>query len=274
MMNKLKIAAILAGSAALAAPAFGQTGPDPSGTINYFETTYGQTKTASSTIDPTPTATPAIITSILSQPGTTNGVTYTAWAFFANDGTGSADIYAKSTAVGSYTPTVGDDISGVSGTWYPYDQIPELETITAISANSHGNSVPSLATYTIPQLNVATLPLTIAGYLVNLDNVTISGAAAFGNANLTLSVTDSFDNSMTLYYWPSSYSVANANLDLMPITAGQSYDITGFDAVYGSGATAAPQFIPISITAVPEPVSAGLLALGSVALLTRRRRTA
>lgn len=257
----------------MAAPAFGAV---TSGTIGAIETGDGQTKTTGVTIDPTPASNPAIISAILSKPGTVNGETYSSWAMYANDGTGSADVFASTAALGSYTPAVGDDISGVSGTWFPFHQIPELETITAISANSSGNAAPGPISATIPQLNVTTLPFSIAGYMVDLDNVMISGQTAgekFGITNLTLTVTDSLHNSMTLYYWPTSYSMANANLFGETIPNGP-VDITGFDSVFPTPAPAAPEFSPISMVSVPEPVSAGLLGISSAALLMRRRRKA
>ncbi len=36
-----------------------------------------------------------VVSGILSQPGTVNGFTYSSWAFLANDGTGSMDIFAR-----------------------------------------------------------------------------------------------------------------------------------------------------------------------------------
>jgi len=145
--------------------------------------------------------------------------------------------------------------------------------------SSQGNAVPGLATNTIPQLNVATIPLTIAGYLVDLDNVTISSGTSiltpgetWGTSNLTLTITDSSNNSMTLFYWPTSYSAANVNLANVLIPTGP-VDMTGFDSVF-AGPPAAPEFSPITVTPIPEPVSASLLAVGGVALLMRRRRTA
>ncbi|MGD0542740.1 MAG: hypothetical protein ABSB33_14595, partial [Tepidisphaeraceae bacterium] len=260
MREKWKIASILVAAAGMASPAFGAT----SGTISYFENTVGSTTTPASTFDPTPTSTPAIITAILSKPGTFNGKTYTSYAIFANDGTGSADVFGKLPTGSTYTPTVGDDVSGVTGTWSPYQQIPELESMTSISANSSGNPVPAIGTTTIPLLNVATLSYSIAGYLLDLDNVTITGQTAgekFGITNIALTVTDTLGNSMELYYWPTSYSAANVNLFGETIPTGP-VDISGFGSVYTPAVGAAePEFNPISMVSVPEPVSAGLLTV-------------
>ncbi len=222
-----------------------------------------------------------VVTAICSQPGTFGGHTYTSWSFLAQDGTGSMDVYG--TMPGGYTPTVGDAI-GASGTYSPYHQLPELETLTAIGKSSSGNAVPSPLSETIPQVNQTTLPLSIAGYLVKLSNVTISGASGnFPAANTSYTITDGV-NSMTMYYWYTSYSTDGA-LSGTPIPTG-AVDITGFASVY-PGTPGSPEFIPIAIAphVVPEPGTFVLLAAGGLCALlwgcwvpeivafSRRRRT-
>jgi hypothetical protein len=207
----------------------------------------------------------AVITSILSQPGTFNGKTYSAWSFTANDGTGSLFVYGALPTGSNYVPTVGDAIN-VSGKYSPYHQIPELGTLTAISSVSSGNAVASPLTSTINQVNLATLPLSMAGYLVNLNNVTIAdtGYDTFGVANITTQITDAGNNSMTMYYWPTSYSVENSNLFGKPIPT-TPVNMIGFVSVYSGIA----EFTPMSITSVPEPGTLALLALGGLCGLCR-----
>ncbi len=219
-----------------------------------------------------------IITNIFSQPGTVNGKTYTSYAIFANDGTGSIDLFGKLPTGSGYNPTVGDAISA-SGTYSPFDSIPEIATLTALSSSSSGNAVPAPATATIPQINQVPLASNVMGYPLNLDNVTISGitATTFGITNLTGTVTDSSSNSMTLFYWPTSYSLANQNLFGQSIPTGP-VNIFGFADVFTSGSTSTVEFVPINITpavVAPEPSSFVLagLAIGAL-LLTRRRRAA
>jgi len=261
-MNTKRATKLLAGT--LVASVLGMSGSTAlAQTISYVENNVASGTTGVSlTSDP-------VITAILSQPGTTDGKSYTSWAFLANDGTGSIDIYASSNALATlgFTPAVGETLS-VTGEYDPYEQIPELEDITSISQVGTA-SVPAVGTQTIPNLNVATLPYSIAGYEWTVDNVTLSGFSTFGTANQTGTMTDGSANSMTLYYWESSYSVALANLDGMTPVLGQEYDVTGFDAVYGSSA----QFVPISIVAVPEPATLSLCGLGGLMLfkLVRRR---
>ena len=106
-----------------------------------------------------------------------------------------------------------------------------------------------------------TLPFSVAGYLFELDDVTISGiSGTFGTANLTGTITDGSGNSMTLYYWPTSYSVENANLAGTAIPTG-AVNMTGFVSVYSGVA----EFTPMTITAVPEPGTLVLLVAGLAA---------
>ncbi|HTV40926.1 MAG TPA: hypothetical protein VMF08_10140 [Candidatus Sulfotelmatobacter sp.] len=210
-----------------------------------------------------------VVTAILSQPGTVDGKTYSSWSFLVNDGTGSMDVFGSLSGLG-FTPSVGETIS-VTGEYSPYNQIPELEDITSISAVGTG-TVPSIGTATIPQLNVDTLPYSIAGYEVTVDDVMIGGISSFGTSNQTGTITDGAANSMTLYYWESSYSSALQNLDGMSVASGQEYDVTGFVDVYSSSS---PEFIPVSVVAVPEPGALSLCGMGGLMLFRLlRRRTA
>jgi hypothetical protein len=215
-----------------------------------------------------------IITAIMSAPGTGDGYTYGNYAILASDGTGSVELFGHLPSGSTYVPTVGDALS-VSGTYSPFSQIPEVGSLTAISAVSSGNTVPPPTAYTIPELNQTTLPLTIAGFLVELDNVTIetsSGGAISGNfpthANGTYDVTDGV-NTMTMYQWASSYASAGA-LGGTPIPTGP-VDILGLMDVFGG---TSPELIPyqISPAAAPEPSSIALAAIGGVAVLLGLRR--
>ncbi len=218
-----------------------------------------------------------VISAILSQPGTVNGKTYTSWAFLAQDSTGSLDVFGALPGGSTYTPTVGDAIS-VSGTYSPYHQIPELGTLTSISLESAGHAAPSPSIQTVSSLNLTTLPQSIAGSLIQLDNITISSGSStltpgetWGTANLTLTMTDG-SGSMTLYYWPTSYSAANANMFGETIPTGP-VTIIGIDSAYTSGSTTTPEFIPISIQSVPEPTVLSLGGAGGLlALIFRLRR--
>ncbi|MGA2440217.1 MAG: PEP-CTERM sorting domain-containing protein, partial [Tepidisphaeraceae bacterium] len=174
----------------------------------------------------------------------------------------------------------------------PFHQVPELATLTAITQQSSGNALPAITTATIPQLNLATMQLggppvpgglAVGEYLFNVDNVTLSSnpgsggntltaGETFGTANLDFLMTDSSSNSMVFYYWPTSYSTTLQNLYGMVIPTGP-VDLTGFVSVF-PGTPGTAEFTPISVTAVPEPASLGGLAVGCVAMLMRRRRTA
>jgi hypothetical protein len=225
------------------------------------------------TISPSP-----IITAIGSSPQTLDGYTYGNYAIVAQDATGSLVVFGKATTYfGSYTPAVGDALN-VTGTYSPFDGIPELASPSAVGAASHGNTLPTVPTYTIAQVSTSTttLPQNVEGYLVNIDNVTIltNGVAPIGlnfptHANGTYTITDGV-NSLTLYQWASSYSLAGA-LGGAAIPTGP-VDIEGLVDVFTSGTTSTSEFIPFGITSVPEPSPMALATLGGGALLAVLRR--
>jgi len=214
-----------------------------------------------------------VVTTILSVPGVTvNGKTYsaTSGSFLAADPSGSLQIFG--TPASTYTPTVGDAIA-VNGTYSPYHQLPEIGSVTQVAVSGTLESPPIVQpqVVTVSQTDVPTLPQSIAGQLLQIDNATISGetVSTFGIANLTLTVTDS-TGSQTLYYWPTSYSMANLNLYGQTIPTGP-VDIIGIASVYTSGSSP-EEFLPINIIPAPEPSSIALAAIGGVAVLMGLRR--
>jgi hypothetical protein len=203
-----------------------------------------------------------------------DGYTYTNWAIIATDSSGSLEYFGHLPVGSAYVPTVGDALS-VSGTYSPFHQIPEVETLTAISATSSGNTPASPVVVTIPALNAMDVnpPTTddygILEYLVELDNVTLSGASTFAfNANTTLTATDSSSNTVTVYQYASSYSAAGA-FGGQPVPTGP-VDIIGIADVFsaGSGGT---EVIPFQITSVPEPCTFVLGGLGLLGLLATKK---
>jgi PEP-CTERM motif len=218
-----------------------------------------------------------VVSAILSAPGTIDGYTYTRYVFLAADSTGSLDIFGLPTG-SAYVPTVGDAIS-LSGTYSPFDSIPEVGTLTSITLQSSGKAVSTPAVTTISTiLGLAQTPVLPLGYgenLVTLDNVSLYTDSAgtipvSGNfpthANGTYYVKDSSGNIMEMYDWASSYSIDGA-LGGTAIPTG-TVDITGFLSVSG-GVT---QITPFSITAVPEPTTLGLCGAGALLALVLRRR--
>jgi hypothetical protein len=232
-----------------------------------------------------------VITAILSAPhgsvynpgATLDGYTNNNWSFLAQDTTGSLDMFYSS-SLGSgfnppgYVPHVGDTIS-VSGNYSPFSGIPEIANSTAhpliVSYGSSGNPfyTPAPTVTTIPVINVGTnghgLSLSgLGGTLLELDNVTISGAGANWafHQNVTGAITDGSNNSMTMFLWASSYSTCAAiAAGGDPVPTGP-VDMTGFISDFYNTATSTlvAEFVPISITVVPEPAAMGLCGLGSV----------
>jgi PEP-CTERM motif len=248
-----------------------------------------QASGSAATYDDNGTGNYPVITTILSAPvGALDGYTYGNWAYLAADTTGSLDIFYSSTANnGSETvPTVGDTIT-VAGTYSPFDGIPEVaKTGTAITVNGPGSQgnppyAPGAPVVTtIPTINVGTtLPAGagvnasgLAGYYLQLNNVTIGASGNFPtHANLTTTLTDQGGNSMTMFFWASSYSTDGA-LGGTAIPQGL-VDVTGFvDDFYTSstGVTSA-EFVPMSFTVVPEPTAMALSGLGSLLALAGYR---
>jgi len=255
----------------MAAPAFGSTiasvETQPTGTVGV---SIG-----------TPTDPAAVITLIASQGGGTklDGYTYNNWAILANDGTGSIDLFgALPAGTTEPTPTAGDAVSA-TGTYSPFDGIPEIGSMTALTNVSSGNPVPAPLTTTIPQINqtASTNPIPNNGineYLLTLDNVTILGSGGTPlspgqtfptHATGTYQLTDG-TNTLIMFDWASSYSLCGM-LGGTVIPQGP-VDITGIADVFSPNA----EFVPFFITPVPEPASVGLLAMGGLMLLKRRGR--
>jgi len=245
-----------------------------------------------------------IITAIGSRPGVvhSDGHTYTGWSVFAEDSTGSLDLFASATflnfiTTNAYTtPAVGDKIQ-VDGWWSPFHQIPELSFSTNANANltaggyqpnywqkiSSGNAVAARPLHTVADITaLGTLPgtnLAIAGYILQINNVTITGSngltalqgysagVAPTIAQETFTMTDN-TGSMTMFNWVTSYSAADL-LSGTPIGSNNQYNVEGFVSYNPGGPL---EFTPLSLQAVPEPSSILLAGVGIASLLALRRR--
>src|SRR5450755_1385675 len=131
--NRMLFAGLLAGAALQALACNVQAS-----TIAQVELTASGTL---ATLDQNP-----IVSAVLSTPTTTNGVTTTRNIFLLDDGTGSIDMFGPTASGGAlpggYVPAAGDNLT-ISGTFSPFNGIPELATPTAITKNSSGNPVPA-----------------------------------------------------------------------------------------------------------------------------------
>jgi hypothetical protein len=244
--NRAKAAVILF-AAISAAPAFASS----------VATVEGQATNSAATLDQNP-----VVTYIASQAGATvDGFTYSSWSFLVNDGTGSLDVFGKFPTGNTYVPTVGDAISA-TGTYSPFDNIPEVDALTAISKVSSGNAVASPTVTTIPQIAAAAATTNFVGstqseYLLTLQGVTLTYVSSTGtggsattfatHGNTTLTATDSKGNPVEVFQWASSYSQAG-QLGGTPIPTG-FVDITGIIDAFSGVA----EFIPFSIIPSAEP---------------------
>jgi len=240
-----------------------------------------------------------IITAIGSMPGVIGGHTYTGWAIFAQDATGSLELFSTASTLTNLTgsgagtaytassaPTVGDMVNA-SGGYSPYDGIPEMTFTTAVASNqfvhqiSTGNTVPTPPVFTIPQLEAGTgngagvlTNSAIAGTVLTIQGVTISGStgvwvntfpleAQANTVNESYTITDSGGNHLEMFDWTTSYSAAGARGGT-PVPTGP-VNMTGFFDSFN-------EFVPLSIVSVPEPSTVMLVGTGLLGLLTLRRR--
>ncbi len=238
-----------------------------------------------------------VITDIASRPGVTEGRNYTGWAVFAQDQTGSLDLFVTSAALAalptSNGPTdtsmaVGDGISA-AGQMQMYHSLPEMVFSTVVSSNnfltlqSRGNPTATFSplVLTINQLNTVAgaSNVNIEGYYIELTGVTFSGGGTYSTVfanyadsagNVSYTLTDA-TGSVQDYDYCSSYSAANA-LGNSAVPSGP-VNVYGFMEVYpstGLSSGGLPEFTVTSI--VPEPSAFVLAGMGLLGLLAIRRR--
>ena len=242
-----------------------------------------------------------IITAIGSQPGTFGGHTYTGWSVFAQDATGSLNLFISAatlttlTGNANATLSVGDKIN-VAGQCSSFHQIPEITFSTNPASNNYlqivssGNPLPTPPVFSISQLNQGnvinpTIPFNQAGYFLEVPLFYISspsnGLTTLPGyttviSNETFTMTDN-TGSMTFFDWTSSFSsaahLADAwfppNLVGTPIGPYYLYEMYGFVSVNPGGPA---EFTPLLNLVIPEPSPVVLVASGLLGLLALRRR--
>ncbi len=238
------------------------------------------------TINSTPSGTPAtldsnpVITAIGSQPGSAFGHTYSSWAIFTADTDGSAagELFGALPAGNTEpTPTVGDTI-GATGTNGPFHQIPEIGSLQTLTHTGTA-AVPAPTVWTIPQVLAPppflTIPANQAGFILELDNVTIyTNSAAtlqggiFPIGNGTFYLRDGVNtNIMEMFNWVTSYMACTAFISNTVPTG--PVNIVGF---LSESSGFPVEITPFQITAVPEPSSVMLIGCGLMGLFAICRR--
>jgi hypothetical protein len=230
-----------------------------------------------------------VITSVLSAGGASlNTLTYTYTSFLAYDGSGSLEFFGREPAgTPSSALTVGEGIGITSAKYGPFSGLPELGTNASTAFNlypSSGgnvNAVPAPVTATVATLNTdagllsanGTLPNSVAGKLIVIDNVTIglgtNLVTTFGFKNLNLTATD-VTGSASLYYYVTDDELANYNLYGKTIPTGP-VDIEGIETTFDG----ASEIDLLAI--VPEPGTLALFGAGAAVLalfVFRSRKTA
>jgi PEP-CTERM motif len=231
-----------------------------------------------------------VVTAIGSMPGTIHGRVYTGWSVFAEDSTGSLDLFISASTLTTLTANAGASVSvgdalDLSGVVSPFQLIPELAFSTVPASNhyfntvSTGNALPTPPVLTISQINtigaISNNPA-ISGKIVEIKGVTITDTGGNGltalPGNGATVAQESFNmndgtGDMLFFDWITSYSAA-IMLEGTPIGPGLQYDMIGFTHAFGE----TPEFTAISMTLVPEPSTVVLVATGLLGLLALRRR--
>jgi hypothetical protein len=163
---------------------------------------------------------------------------------------GNHDVTGAASLPGDYQPAVGNTVA-LTGTYAPYQQLPEVDAITAI--NTSGSALAASAyppvpvLTTIPIANVAApLPSSINGHIVQIKGVYLSGLTSPLDFNSsTGTITDTMGNSMSFYYSTTYNQAVLANLNVpYTVPIANLVDVTGYVDVATTGVT---EFNPISI---------------------------
>jgi len=251
-----------------------------------------------------------ILTWIGSQPGFFGGHTYTGWSVFVEDQTGSLELFTSQSLLtqlstngatpgnDSGTPPYGTPTATLAagmglnmrGGYSPFDGIPEVTFTGTLASNNYlavtstGNAIPASPIFTIPQLEAGTgngggvlTNAAIAGQIIELQNVTISGSTGSFQSTFPLetqaniadesyTITDGGGNHLEMFDWTTSYSVCAARGGTPVPTS--PVNMYGFFDSFN-------EFVPLSITAVPEPSTFMLAGMGLIGglLAIRRRRS-
>jgi len=236
----------------------------------------------------------AIVDTIMSQPGTFGGHSYTYWEVLAGDASGSLETDFSSASLHSlgWTPAVGQNIS-VSATYNPYHALPEIVTASAatvlnpnagftwaapggIQGGSQDTTIPNALNNSGAQKYLPLNP-NLTGYLVEIDNVTVSGQGAlttFPQTNETMYINDTGGNQLTMYFWYTSYScdgqMAGGTIPTYPVNVFGM--LSSYPSVSSGVTTWQDELVPTAFVGIPEPSSFMLAGIGLLSLLAVIRR--
>jgi len=237
----------------------------------------------------------ATVDNFMSWPGTVGGETYSSWSMLVADASGSmvVDASAASLAGLHYTPAVGDIVS-VTGTFSPNLALPVL-TPTGVTVASRGNpqmvgsektTIGNVLSGTGPGYGgLFNLPIRedLEGYLVEIDDVTISGQGSLtvfpatnsGTGGLNnLYLNDTAGHKLTMYFSYTSYACDGAMVGApIPTSPVDVWGLLTSDpSVTGTTTNWQDQLIPTAFEGIPEPSSFMLAGIGLLSLIAALRR--
>jgi hypothetical protein len=270
-LKNLLIGAAAAGCLSATGSAFASTVADVKAAV--LAGPISPATTVTGTADDSP-----IVTQIISDTGTQS-------TFLLQDASGAIDVFRNNDS--TYTPAVGDAVD-ITANSVSFHGLFEMEsTFTSVTKISSGNSLPAKSVFTISNTESgSSAAVALQSTLGTLSGVTFvagpSNTPTTGTfaSNGTYTVSDGVTSGFTTIFVPSTDTALIGTA--IPTGAVNIFGYLGqFDSAIGTAATGSTatstngiELDPLSFTpaaTTPEPASLGLLSIGALVGLRRRR---